>query len=60
MSDVQYIPPGFRTEKEAWDEAKKYTKSNNAIMARAKKMGVKISVSVRKKGSLFYVVIIKN
>lgn len=58
--EVTFITPGFKSEKDAWTEAGKYTVDTNSTMKKARSLGMKVSVGVRRKGNLWYVVIIKR
>lgn len=58
--EVTFMGAGFKSEAAAWAEAEKYTTDKNPVMKKARSLGMKVSVGVRRRGKLWYVVIIKQ
>jgi hypothetical protein len=57
---ITWVGGGHSTETKAWEEATQYGAENNSVMRNMRSVGVEISVGVRKRGSRFYVVLIKR
>lgn len=58
--DIEWIPPGHRSEEKAWAQVIKDYPPNNELLASMRKAGINIKVGVRKRGAKYYAVIIKQ
>jgi len=58
--DIEWIPPGFRKEEDAWKKAVKDFPPDHELLVAAQKMGLKLKIGVKQSGSKYYVCIIRQ